>query len=58
MGVKTTIKTSYIIEQSEEGRKLATELKDRNKGFVTKFKESTTSIVIETTYDVEVEPEA
>ena len=54
MGVKTTIKTSYIIEQSEEGEKLANELKERNKGFVTKFKESTTSIVIETTYDVEV----
>lgn len=54
MGVKTTIRTSYIIEQSEEGKKLANELKKRNKGFVTKLKESTTAIVIETTYNVEV----
>lgn len=54
MGVKTTIKTSYIIEQSEEGKKLAEELKDRNKGFVTKFKESTTTIIVETTYSVEI----
>ena len=58
MGVKTTIRTSYIIEQSEEGKKLANELKERNKGFVTKLKESTTAIVIETAYNVEVEPEA
>ena len=54
MGFKTTIMTTYIIEQSEEGKKLAKELKDRNKGFVTDFKESTTSIVIETTYNVEI----
>lgn len=54
MGVKTTIKTSYIIEQSEEGKKLAEELKDRNEGFVTEFKESTTAITVETTYSVEV----
>ena len=54
MGVKTTIKTTYIIEQSEEGKKLANELKKRNKGFVTKFKESTTAIVIETTYNIEI----
>lgn len=54
MGVKTTIKTTYIIEQSEEGKKLAEELKDRNKGFVTKFKESTTAITVETTYSVEI----
>ena len=26
----------------------------RNKGFVTKFKESTTAIVIETTYNIEI----
>lgn len=54
MRVKTTIKTSYIIEQSEEGKRLAEELKDRNKGFVTKFKESTTAITVETTYSFEV----
>lgn len=54
MGVKTTIKTSYIIGQSEEGKKLANELKKRNKGFVTKFKESTTAITVETTYSVEI----
>lgn len=54
MGVKTTIRTTYIIEQSEEGKKLAEELKERNKGFVTKFKESTTAVVIETTYNIEI----
>ena len=54
MGVKTTIRTTYIIEQSAEGKKLAEELKDRNKGFVTKFKESTTAITVETAYSVEV----
>ena len=49
--------TTYIVEQTPEGRKFIDELKERNKGFVTKEKESTTSIVLEVTHHLVLEAE-
>lgn len=53
----TEIKT-YILPQNSEGQSFAKGLIERNKEYISKFKESTTSIVVEITYHFSVDIEA
>lgn len=52
-----TVATTTVVPQCEDGVKFINELKERNKGHISKFKESTATILLETTYNVVVEME-
>lgn len=50
-----TVATTTVVPQCEDGVKFINELKEKNKGHISKFKESTATILLETTYNVEIE---
>lgn len=52
-----TVATTTVVPQCEDGVKFINELKEKNKGHISKFKESTATILLETTYWMEVEME-
>lgn len=52
-----TMANTIVVPQCEDGVKLINELKEINKGHISKFKESTATILLETTYNVELEME-
>lgn len=52
-----TVATTTVVPQCEDGVKFINELKEKNKGHISKFKESTATILLETAYNVEIEME-
>ena len=52
-----TVVTTYLLPQDEEGREFAKGLKEKNKDHISKYKESTTGILVETTYRLSVDME-
>lgn len=52
-----TVATTTVVPQCEDGVRFINELKKKNKGHISKFKESTATILLETTYNVEIEME-
>lgn len=50
-----TVATTTVVPQCEDGVKFINELKEKNKGHISKFKEDTATILLEATYIVEVE---
>ena len=50
-----TVVTTYLLPQDEEGREFAKGLKEKNKDHISKYKESTTGILVETTYRLSVD---
>ena len=52
-----TVVTTYLLPQDKEGQEFAKGLKERNKDHISKYKESTTGIVVETTYHLGVDME-
>lgn len=52
-----TVATTTVVPQCEDGVKLINELKEKNKGHISKFIEDTATILLEATYNVEIEME-
>lgn len=50
-----TVATTTVVPQCEDGVKFINELKEKNKGHISKFIEDTATILLETTYNVEIE---
>lgn len=52
-----TMANTIVVPQCEDGVRFINELKEKNKGHISKFKEDTTTILLETTYNVVLEME-